>query len=179
MTDDDPDSPIDGLDSPRDDLDSSDDDTKESTFLVTHADEESAVLKDVADGQVHTLESNPGLSEDEAVEGVVSPDPPLGVTWQLVEFEVRRKLTIQESDEPPTTRERELAATQPVGELTREQRAGTGELHVITVEESDTEAAVADVLEDRAATLSRAARLGVSRVEIRSEPGVISVRYLP
>ncbi|UWG49951.1 Uncharacterized protein AArcCO_0629 [Halalkaliarchaeum sp. AArc-CO] len=156
-----------------------DDDTKESTFLVTHADEESAVLKDVADGQVHTLESNPGLSKDEAVDGVVSSDSSLGVVWRLVEFEGQRSLTLEESDEPPTAHERELATAQPVGELTRETRAGVGEIHVITVEESETEAAVADVLEDREATLSRAARLGVSRVEIRSEPGVIAVRYLP
>ncbi|AUX08860.1 hypothetical protein AArcSl_1227 [Halalkaliarchaeum desulfuricum] len=179
MTDDDLDSSADDPNLSADDPDSSADDTKESTFLVTHADEESAVLRDVADGQVHTLESNPGLSEGEAVEGIVSPDPPLGVTWQLVGVEARRSLTIEESDEPPTARERELAAAQPVGELTREQRAGTGELHVITVEESETEAAIADVLDDRETTLSRAARLGVSRVEIRSEPGVISIRYLP
>ena len=153
--------------------------TKEGTFLVTHADEESAVLKDVADGQVHTLASNPGLSTEEVVNGVVSPDSSLGVTWQLVEFDGRRSLTIEESDEPPTARERELAAAQPVGELTRKERAGTGELHVITVAESDTEAAVTDVLEDRETTLARAARRGVSRVEIRSEPGVVAVRYLP
>jgi len=35
------------------------------------------------------------------------------------------------------------------------------------------------VLADREATLSRAARLGVARVEVRSEPGVVSVRYMP
>jgi hypothetical protein len=63
--------------------------------------------------------------------------------------------------------------------LTREPRAGIGELHVITVEEGRTGEAVDDVLEDREGTLSRAARLGVNRVEIRSEPGVLSVRYLP
>jgi hypothetical protein len=43
---------------------------------------------------------------------------------------------------------------------------------------AETEAAVADVREDEA-TLVRAARLGVDRVEIRSETGVVSVRYLP
>ncbi|MDZ5813097.1 DUF5812 family protein, partial [Halorubrum sp. AD140] len=36
-------------------------DEKESTFLVTHVESDSAVLKDVHDGQVHTLRSNPGL----------------------------------------------------------------------------------------------------------------------
>ena len=151
----------------------------EGTFLVTHADDDSAVLRDVDRGQVHTLASNPGLSEDDAVEGVVAPEPPLEVTAELVEVEERRSLSIRESREPPTKHERDIAAEQAVGELTREERAGIGELHVISVPEEETEAAVEDVLEDREATLGRAARLGVNRVEIRSEPGVVSVRYLP
>jgi len=155
------------------------DDSKESTFLVTHADAESAVLKDVQDGQVHTLASNPGVEVDDAIEGEVSPDPPMDVSWQLVEIEDRRSLSIEESAEPPTRQERELAAAQPVGELTREPRAGIGEIHVVTVPEDGTGEAVDDVVADREGTLSRAARLGVNRVEIRSEPGVISIRYLP
>jgi hypothetical protein len=154
-------------------------DPKESTFLVTHADDESAVLKDVHDGQVHTLASNPGVEVDDAIEGTVAPDPPMEVSWQLTEIDERRSLSIAESEEPPTAREQELAAEQPVGELTTEPRAGTGELHILTVPEDDTANAVDDVLEDRETTLSRAARLGVNRVEIRSEPGVVSVRYLP
>jgi len=154
-------------------------DPKESTFLVTHVDDESAVLKDVHDGQVHTLASNPGVEVDDAIEGTVAPDPPMEVSWQLTEIDERRSLSIAESEEPPTAREQELAADQPVGELTTEPRAGIGEIHVITVPESDTADAVADVLDDRETTLSRAARLGVNRVEIRSEPGVVSVRYLP
>jgi hypothetical protein len=63
--------------------------------------------------------------------------------------------------------------------VTRRERAGTGELHVLTVPEERTGAAVEDVLADREATLSRAARLGVARVEVRSAPGVVVVRYLP
>lgn len=156
-----------------------DSETKESTFLVTHADEESAVLKDVHDGQVHTLSSNPGVEVDDAVEATVSPDPPLEVSWQVIEVDERRPLSIERSDEPSTTQEQEIAADQPLGELTREPRAGIGEIHVISVPEAETQAAVDDVFEDREATLSRAARLGVNRVEIRSVPGVVSVRYLP
>ena len=155
------------------------DDSKESTFLVTHADADSAVLKDVHDGQVHTLTSNPGVEVDDAIEGELSPDPPLEVSWQLTEIEERWALSIDESEEPPTQQERELAATQPVGELTREPRAGIGEIHVVTVPEDGTTEAVDDVATDREGTLSRAARLGVNRVEIRSEPGVVSIRYLP
>lgn len=154
-------------------------DPKESTFLVTHADDESAVLKDVHDGQVHTLASNPGVDVDDAIEGTVAPEPPMAVSWELTEIDEQRSLSIAESEEPPTTHEQELAADQPVGELTTEPRAGIGELHILTVPEDDTATAVDDVLTDRETTLSRAARLGVNRVEIRSEPGVVSVRYLP
>ena len=156
-----------------------DGDAKGSTFLVTHADAESAVLKDVHDGQVHTLASNPGVEVDDAIEGELCPDPPLEVSWQLVEIDERRALSIEESAEPPTQQERELAAAQPVGELTREPRAGIGEIHVLTVPDEGTTDAVDSVVEDQEGTLSRAARLGVNRVEIRSEPGVVSIRYLP
>jgi hypothetical protein len=155
------------------------DDRKTGTFLVTAADEGSAVLKDVTSGQVHTLSSNPGVAVDEALEGTLAPDPPLNVSWQLVETDRQWSLSIDVSDETPTTWARETAASQSVGELARKERAGTGELHVMTVPEDGTERAVADVVEDREATLSRAARLGVARVEIRSEPGVVVVRYMP
>ncbi|KKF39947.1 hypothetical protein FK85_24475 [Halorubrum saccharovorum] len=154
-------------------------DEKESTFLVTHVESDSAVLKDVHDGQVHTLSSNPGLAVDDALEATVVPDPPMEVTYQVVEVAERRSLSIEESDEPPTVHERELAAETETGELAREERAGVGEIHVLTPPEEDTADAVADVIDDREATLSRAARLGVNRVEVRSEPGVVSVRYMP
>ncbi|MFQ3319373.1 MAG: hypothetical protein ACI8UR_002218 [Natronomonas sp.] len=150
----------------------------ESRFLVTHADDSSAVLKDIDRGQVHTLGSNPGLAVNDLIAGTVEPEPPMEVTSQLVEFEKRRTLSVEHSPEPPTKQEREIAADQPDGELTREERAGTGELHVLTVPEAQTEDAAADVLEDEG-TLVRAAKLGVERVEVRSAEGVVSVRYLP
>ena len=151
----------------------------EGSFLVTHAEEDSAVLRDVDSGQVVTLSSNPGVEAGEAVEGVLTPDPPMNVVWQLVEIEERRELALEEGDEPPTRNSLDIAAEQDVGELTRVERAGIGELHVITVPEERTGEAVADVLEDRDGTLARAARLGVNRVEVRSAPGVVVVRYLP
>lgn len=152
---------------------------KEGTFLVTHVETDAAVLKDVHDGQVHTLSSNPGLTVDDAVEATVAPEPPMEVTYRVLEVEDRRSLSLERSEEPPTVHERELAADLPTGEVTREPRAGVGEIHVLSPPEDATEAAAADVLEDREGTLSRAARLGVNRVEVRSEPGVLSVRYMP
>ncbi|MFB6124184.1 MAG: DUF5812 family protein [Haloferacaceae archaeon] len=154
------------------------DEAKEGIFLVTAADEESAVLKDVDTGQVHTLSSNPGVERNDAVEGVVAPDPPLELSWQLVEVHDRRSLVVEESAESPTSFVRDVAADQAVGELAREERAGTGEIHVLTVPEDETEDVVEDVAVDET-TYARAARLGVARVEIRSAPGVVSVRYMP
>ena len=153
-------------------------DEQEGTFLVTHVDEASAVLKDVESGQVHTLGENPGLEAGEVLEGSIVPEPPMEITYKLAETDARRQLFVEESPEPPTQQEREIAATQPVGEVTRRERAGIGELHVLTVPEDRTDEAIEDVVDDEA-TLVRAARLGVNRVEIRSETGVISVRYLP
>jgi len=157
---------------------SEDTDRQEGRFVVTHADAGSAVLKDVDSGQVHTLGENPGVEAGDVIEGTVEPEPPMEVTYVLVDVETRRELTVEESREPPTAQEQDIAADQPAGEVTRQERAGTGELHVLTVPEAETEAAVEDVLDDEA-TLVRAARLGVERVEVRSEPGVVSVRYLP
>lgn len=151
---------------------------QEGRFLVTHADGDSAVLKDVESGQVHTLGDNPGVEDGEVIEGVLAPEPPMEVTYRLVETERLRRLSVGESSEPPTQQEREIAESQAVGEVTRRERAGSGEIHVLTVPEDRTDTAVEDVLDDEA-TLVRAARLGVNRVEIRSETGLISVRYLP
>jgi len=151
---------------------------KTSTFLVTHAEGDSAVLKDVHDGQVHTLSSNPGVEETDAVEATVAPDPPMNITWSVVEVRERRALSTERSGEPPTAQERDLADAQDVGEIARKERAGEGEIHVLTVPSEDTDDAVSDVLDDEG-TLTRAARLGVSRVEVRSDDGVVSVRYMP
>jgi hypothetical protein len=154
-------------------------DQETGTFLVTAADDDAAVLTDVDDGQVHTLASNPGVEAGEAIEGTVEPEPPLEVAWRLVDVAEQWPISVEESSESPTTLERELAAEQAVGELTKRERAGIGEIHVLTVAEGETDAAVADVLDDPAGLRERAARLGVERVVVRSAPGVVSVRYLP
>lgn len=152
----------------------------ESTFLITHAEPDTAVLTDVHSGQVHTLSDNPGVEEDDVLAGTIAPEPPLELTWQLTSVDERRSITIERGEEPPTTQERKLAADQPIGEITHHERAGTGEIHVLTVDPDGTEGAVDSVVDDEA-TRSRAARLGVERVEVRSDAnvGVVSVRYLP
>lgn len=153
---------------------------KESTFLVTHADEESAVLKDPEDGQVHTLAENPGVEAGDALTATIAPEQPLEVAWEVLDVHEQRSLSAERSEEPPTEQERKLAATQEEGGLTTRERAGVGELHVLTVSPERVEDTIRDVLGDEA-TLLRAARLGVNRVEVRSdaEAGVVAVRYLP
>lgn len=148
------------------------------TFLVTHADDDSAVLRNIETGQVHPLSTNPGLDAGEAIEGTVAPEPPIETTWELAEVENRRHLSVERSDEPPTRQEREIGAGQTVGEVTRTERAGVGELHVLTVPPERTEETVEEILDDEE-TLARVARYGVNRAEVRAEEGIVSVRYLP
>jgi hypothetical protein len=154
-------------------------DEKTGTFLVTAADDDAAVLTDVDDGQVHTLATNPDVTLGEAIEGRLVPEQPLEVAWRLDEVTDRWSISVEESEESPTTLACDVAAEQAVGELTRRERAGTGELHVLTVSETETDAAVADVLDDETGLRTRAARLGVARVVVRSAPGVVCVRYVP
>lgn len=149
-------------------------------FVVTHADADSAVLKAVDGGQVHTLATNPNLSEDDLVAATLAPEPPMEVTWRVVELESQRALAIEHSPEPPTELADELAAGQPTGEVTRQERAGEGELHVLTLSPGSVADAAAEVADDEA-TRTVAARVGARRVELRTdeEEGVLSVRYLP
>ncbi|PGF15623.1 hypothetical protein CP556_05470 [Natrinema sp. CBA1119] len=153
---------------------------KTGTFVVTHAEDESAVVRDVDTAQVHTLASNPGLEVHDVLEATVAPEPPLDVAWEVIAVEDRRSIDLVDSDLEPTQHERELAADSEVGDLVQEERAGTGEIHVFCVPEGEVEPAAQDVLADEE-TIARAARLEAVRVEVRrsADDGVVSVRYLP
>lgn len=151
---------------------------KTGRFLVTHADDGAAVLSGVGDGQVHTLESNPGVDAGDVVEATLAPVPPMGVTWRVVEVEDRWRVPVERVALAPTKQVRDAAADARTGEVTRIERAGEGEIHVLPVPPERTDDAAADVVEDEA-TRRRAARLGARRVEVRADDGVVSVRYLP
>lgn len=155
----------------------------EGTFLVAAADESAPVLRDVRDGQVLTLAEPPDLPDGpleagEVVEGTLVPASPAAVTWQLEAVADRWTVTVERTAEPPTALARDLAADVDVGAVARRDRAGAGALHVLAVPDGEADSAAADVAGDRA-TLERAGRLGVSRVEIREGTGLVSVRYLP
>ena len=153
---------------------------KTGTFVVTHAESESAVVRDVETAQVHTLASNPGLEVHDVLEATVAPDPPLEVTWRVVDVAERRSIELVDSDLEPTQHSKDLAAEGEVGDLITEERAGTGEIHVLALPGAEVEDAARDVLEDEE-TIARAARLEAVRVEVRRsvDDGVLSVRYLP
>lgn len=161
------------------DIDGSEQST--ARYVVTNADADTAVLRDIDSGQVHTLADNPGIEAGDVLDATLAPEPPLEIADRIVAVDERRHVRRHESEEPPTAHEREIAADQAVGELTRRERAGMGEIHVITVPPAETTDAVRDVLDDDG-TLERAARMDdVVRVEVRSDPetGTVSVRYLP
>ncbi|MFB6128936.1 MAG: DUF5812 family protein [Halorhabdus sp.] len=151
---------------------------KTGTFVVTHVDEESAVLADVTDAHVHTLSAHPDFENGEVIEATVRAEPPMEVAWEVVAVHDRRTIPVERSPERPTKLARDIAADQSVGEVTRRDREGEGEVHVLTVPTDRTDQAARDVLDDDE-TLRRAARLGVDRVEVRADDGVVSVRYLP
>jgi len=151
---------------------------KEGTFLVTTAEEEAATLRDVHDQQVITLADNPGVEAGEIIDGTVEPEPPLEVAYQITEIESRRTIPVERSEMAPTSMEKEMAADQSEGDIEMRERAGDGEIHVLTVPEDRTDQAATDVVDDQE-TVARAARLGVERVELRAADGVVSVRYLP
>jgi len=151
---------------------------KEGTFLVTHADEESVTVRDVVDSQVLTLSENPGLEAGTVVEATLEAEPPMEVTYAVAELAAEHAIPVDVVELEPTQQAKDLAADQPVGELTTQERAGTGELHVLTVPDSEAAATAEEIAADEE-TVARAGRLGVDRVEIRTASGVVSVRYLP
>ncbi|WP_435347750.1 DUF5812 family protein [Haloarchaeobius sp. HRN-SO-5] len=153
---------------------------KTGTFLVTEADEGSAVLRDVETGQIHTVAENDGYERLDVVGATIAPEPPLEVVWNVVEESSRRRVEVVDSDLSPTKQAMDVAADQSVGDVERIERAGTGEIHVVSVPPGETGSAVADVVEDEE-TVARAARVDAVRVEVRSDAdeGVLNVRYLP
>ncbi|AAG20162.1 MULTISPECIES: DUF5812 family protein [Halobacterium] len=152
--------------------------SKTATFFVSDASEDSAILTDVSDAQVHTLSENPGLSAGDVLDATITPDPPMHVTYSVASVAEHTQIPVTVSDETPTPNARDLAADLPRGELATAERAGVGEIHVLSVGADNVSDAVDDVVADDQ-TVSRAARIGINRVEVRAGADFISVRYLP
>ncbi len=155
-------------------------DERTGTFVVTHAEEASAVVRDVETAQVHPLSTNPGVEPRDVLEATIAPEPPLDVTWQVIDVDDRRRIELVDSDLEPTRASKNAVADADVGDLVRSERAGRGEIHVLSVPPEGVEATAREILGD-VETVARAARLEAVRVEVRQAPeaGVVSVRYLP
>lgn len=148
----------------------------QGTFVVTHTDEQVALLRDVETAQVHSVTEHPELEPGEVITGSLVAGS-LGTTWTVDAIEERRSVSVERTDLEPTAASRETAAEMETGELRRIERAGEGEVHVIGTDSP--EQAAAEVASDPE-TVARAARLDAVRVEIRVEPeGFLTVRYLP
>lgn len=146
--------------------------TDSGTYLVTETDDESAVLQDIDSGRVYTLTENPGLEPGDVAEATLSAVPPMEAVWEVDQMSVQ-SVTVERLSEPPSEAARKAVAGLEDGTLRRLER-DWGELHAIAV--PDAEAAVEDVATDDS-TAVRAARLEATRVEVRADDGVVSVRY--
>jgi len=143
-------------------------------YVVDHRDEATATLRNVTSGQIHPIADPPDVFEDEALVATLTENAD-GLTWSIESIDRRWTVTIGVSDRAPGERARAAAADCSAGDNARIDRP-SGELHVVVVPESETSAAVRDVIDDEA-TLDRAVRLGVERVDVRSAPGLVAVRY--
>lgn len=143
-------------------------------YVVAHRDEATATLRNVTSGQIHTIPDPPDVADDEALVATLTENAD-GMTWSVESIDRRWTVTIGASDEPPGDRAWRAAADCSIGEIARVDRP-SGALHVVVVPESETRAGVRDVITDEA-TRDRAIRLGVERVDVRSAPGLIAVRY--
>lgn len=153
----------------------SDDGPVAGTFLVTAADEESALLSAVRSGRVHPLVGDADLEVGEVVEGTLEPADPMAVTWRLAEVMARWRPAIETVEDRPGQSARAAATDATVGQFERVPFED-GELHVLSVAPDRTGAAVEEVVADET-TRRIAARLGARRVEVRSEAGLVAVRY--
>ncbi|MFB6146498.1 MAG: DUF5812 family protein [Halobacteriaceae archaeon] len=148
-------------------------DTAAGTFLVTHAESDSAVLRDVADGRVHALAENPDLTAGDVLVGDLVAGP-MGATWTVEDERDRWTVDVRQTGASPPDAAVEAAADAGSGDLTVLERPD-GQLHAIAVE-GDADSAAGEVVADDA-TVSRAARLGAQTVEVTAASGVVAVYY--
>ena len=161
-----------------DDIDEPSGRTKAGTFLASHVEGQTAILSDVTDGEVLTLSSHPDLDAGEVIDATVEAEPPLEATWVVTDVEDRRTIAVECVDLEPTGQIKDAVEDADVGALARLERAGRGEIHGIKVRSGSAEQAAAEIADDTE-TVARAARLDATRVEIRTDDDVVSVRYLP
>jgi hypothetical protein len=150
------------------------DDAVCGTFLVTHADPEHAVLRNVETAQVHTLADTPDVAVDDVLEATLESGP-MGVTWSIAAIHDRRTVRIERLDDPPAEHAVAAVADGDLGGGVTLEPDDALLVDAMAVTE-DADAPLAELATDDA-TRSRAARLGATRVELRAGDGVVTVRY--
>ena len=148
-------------------------------FVVMATDAESLLLRAVASAQVLTLVDPPDLARWTVLDATLVPADALGVTVRAEGLEDHFTIDIISQDERPTARSRETAAALTAGTSTFLPRMDAGGTDVIALADTDHTAAREAMAADVESLVIRAARLDARRVELRSTPGVLSVRYLP
>jgi hypothetical protein len=148
-------------------------------FVVIAADAQTLVLRAVDSARVLTLIDPPELDRWTVLDATLESADALGVTMRAVMVEDHFTVEVVTQDERPTTRSRAAAAALPAGGSTFLPRQDAGGTDVIALADADHTAARQQMAADLEPIVLRAARLDVRRVELRSTPGVLSVRYLP
>ncbi|MFB6186436.1 MAG: DUF5812 family protein, partial [Halobacteriaceae archaeon] len=113
----------------------------EGRYLVTHSDDESAILRDISKGQIYTIIHNPDLSEGDIIDAKLEAVPPLDIQWTIDTIVQRYSISIEIMETEPTEAAKEAANTLEKGELATLSGAN-GVTHVITVPEEKTESAI-------------------------------------
>lgn len=152
--------------------DSHDVNTETGTFLVTHTDPGSAVLRAVTTGQIYPVAEPPELGAGDILLATLEPADATASVWAMV-TRVEYPLTVESSDDPPPETVRRTVQDTSPGTLERLDRAW-GELHAIAVPDAAT--AITDIVDDPA-TRSRAARIGARHVIVRGTDAVVGVEY--
>ncbi|MDR9411787.1 MAG: DUF5812 family protein [Haloquadratum sp.] len=148
-------------------------------FVVLAADADALMLRAVDSARVLTLIDPPAFDRWTVLDATLVSADALGLTMRAAAVEDHFTVALVAQDERPTTRSRAAAATLPAGGSTFLPRQDAGGTDVIALAAADHTAARQQLAADVEPIVLRAARLDVRRVELRSAPGVLTVRYLP
>jgi len=149
-----------------------------SRFYVKHTEDVAVTLHEIDSEQIYTLIENPGLETHQILDATITENPPLGVSYVLEEIHSQETIPVEYSDEPPTRQVQQIVTDMEHGQAVAIEREGEGEIHVLHVDPDDT-AETAEGIDDDETTYKNAARYGIERVEVRTDEGIVSIRYLP
>jgi len=148
-------------------------------FVVTAADAESLMVRGVDSAQVLTVTDPTDLDRWTVFDATLEHADTLGLTMRATSIDHQFMVQIDDQEERPTSRSRSVVTSLDAGASTFLPRQDAGGTDVIALADADHVAARRTMAADVEPVVMRAARLDVSRVELRSAPGILSVRYLP